>query len=133
MKRKTMIAVAAMAVVGVAAVPVWSAPPEEVADTSILPQVKPPPPPERPRLPRVPRRSSGSPPVNSFNPPPIAPLPSPPSTNDATAAFKRDLLLPQIDNLRNQDSLGQLDPTSQRELLNKQQELHQLETDPLRH
>lgn len=82
------------------------------------------------------RRSGGSipPPYGSSPtaPPAVAPLPGPGDTTDSTAAFKRDLLAPKIDDLRTRDALNQLDPIQQRDLLMQQQEMHRLQTDPLR-
>lgn len=53
------------------------------------------------------------------------------STTD-TARFKRDLLQPGVNDLQQRDNLHRLDPIQQRDLFNRQNELHRLETDPLR-
>lgn len=128
MRREALIAIMVTLAAGLAPSPVNAASSEE----TILPQVKPVPPPQKPRSVKPPQPPRGYAPVYGFNPPAIIPLPSPPSSNDATAAFKRDLLQPRVDDLRSRDALGQLDPTGQRDLLNRQQELYRLETDPLR-
>lgn len=65
-------------------------------------------------------------------PPTVVAPPGPGSSTDATAAFKRDLLAPKVEDLRQQDMLGRADPMQQRDLLMKQQEMNQLRTDPLR-
>lgn len=98
------------------------------ADREVAPQ-GPPPPAGSPA-----RRGSSTPPPNLADPgqPPLAPLPGPAGSEEATARFKRDLMAPQVDRMRTDDALGRLDPNQQRDLLNRQLELHRLETDPLR-
>jgi hypothetical protein len=117
---------------GVVAVALVLAAPPAWADGPPLPGVKPPPP-ETP-VRRLPYAGSPPPPYGGpvVGPPPIVPLPPPPGSEDATAAFKRDLLRPKVDALRQDDALGRLDGFGQRDLLNRQQELYRLDTDPLR-
>lgn len=82
------------------------------------------------------RRGGGSipPPYGSSptSPPAVVPPPGPNDTTGNTAAFKRDLMAPKIDDLRTRDALNQLDPIQQRDLLMRQQEMQRLQTDPLR-
>lgn len=80
------------------------------------------------------RRGSGTAP-DLLAPPSVPAGPTtvqPKSTTNDTARFKRDLLQPGVTEMQRQDSLGRLDPFQQRDLFNKQHELHRLETDPLR-
>ena len=80
------------------------------------------------------RRGSGTAP-DLLAPPSLPAGPTtvqPKSTTNDTARFKRDLMQPGVTEMQRQDSLGRLDPIQQRDLLNKQHELHRLETDPLR-
>lgn len=78
------------------------------------------------------RRGSSSPP-----PPPLIDMPTPkpmapaPSTEALTDRFKYDLMRPEVDRLRTEDAMGQLDPLQQRELMRKQQDLRQYGTSPL--
>lgn len=101
------------------------------ADEPPIPGVKPPPPPVHRRAPDYPHTwpPYGGPAVI---PAPPIPIPPPPSTNDLTRGMERDRLQGQIDSLRQQDALGRLDPLGRRDLLMKEQDLHQLNTDPLR-
>lgn len=80
------------------------------------------------------RRGSGTAP-DLLAPPSVPAGPTtvqPKSTTNDTARFKRDLLQPGVTEMQRKDSLGRLDPIQQRDLFNKQHELHRLETDPLR-
>lgn len=80
------------------------------------------------------RRGSGTAP-DQLAPPSVPAGPTtvqPKSTTGDTARFKRDLLQPGVTEMQRKDSLGRLDPIQQRDLFNKQHELHRLETDPLR-
>lgn len=80
------------------------------------------------------RRGSGTAP-DLLAPPSLPAGPTtvqPKSTTNDTARFKRDLMQPGVTEMQRQDSLGRLDPIQQRDLLNRQHELHRLETDPLR-
>lgn len=80
------------------------------------------------------RRGSGTSP-DLIAPPSLPAGPTtvqPKSTTNDTARFKRDLMQPGVTEMQRKDSLGRLDPIQQRDLLNKQHELHRLETDPLR-
>ncbi|MCW2249079.1 hypothetical protein M2352_004739 [Azospirillum fermentarium] len=81
-----------------------------------------------------PRRGSSTPPpmLNDPGPPRPIPLPAPSGSEDATARFKQDLMRPDLDRLRHDDAMGRLSPFEQRDLLNREQEMHRLETDPLR-
>lgn len=95
--------------------------------------------PAQPRSPESPpprRRGGGSIPSpfgDSPTRPPVAVAPPlPPSSTDATARFKRDLLAPRVQDLRDQDALGRLGPQGRRDLLMRELDLHRLETDPLR-
>lgn len=80
------------------------------------------------------RRGSSTPPpaLNDPGPPRLAPLPTVPGSEDATARFKQDLMRPETDRMRTDDALGRLPPSAQRDLLMRDQEMHRLETDPLR-
>lgn len=88
----------------------------------------------RTEQPPRPRRGSSTPPpmLNDPGLPRPAPLPSAPGTEDATARFKQDLMRPELDRLRHDDAMGRLSPFEQRDLLKREQEMHRLETDPLR-
>jgi hypothetical protein len=99
-----------------------------LAEGTPIPGVKPPPPPPVHR--RAPDYPHAWPPYGGPTvPPPAAiPLPPPPSTNDLTTAIRRDQLQRQIDPLRQQNSLGTLGPSGQRDLMMREQELHQLDT-----
>ncbi len=81
---------------------------------------------------RRPRVGSSSPPDSTGYPPTPHPRPLPPpaSTHGATDAFKRDLLRPEVDRMRQDDALGRLDPLQQRDLTRRENELRQL-GDPL--
>jgi len=81
---------------------------------------------------RRPRVGSSSPPDSTGYPPTPHPrsLPPPASTHGATDAFKRDLLRPEMDRMRQDDALGRLDPLQQRDLTRRENELRQL-GDPL--
>lgn len=110
----------------------WSAAPARATPAAAEPQQQ-----QRPNTERQQRRrSSGTVPdpygAPATQPPVIVPPPGVPPSNEATAAFKRDLLAPKVQDLRTEDALGRTTPQQQRELLMKQQELHRLETDPLR-
>lgn len=52
-----------------------------------------------------------------------APLPQAPSTDAMTDRFKRDLMSPEVDRMRANDALGNLNPLQQRELFDKQRDL----------
>ncbi len=82
---------------------------------------------------RRPRAGSSSPPPDPAAYPPSprpVPLPPPALTQNATDAFKRDLLRPEVDRMRADDALGRLDPLQQRDLMRRELELRQL-GDPL--
>lgn len=81
---------------------------------------------------RRPRVGSSSPPDSTGYPPTPRPTPLPPpaSTQGATDAFKRDLLRPEVERMRQDDALGRLDPLQQRDLTRRENELRQL-GDPL--
>jgi hypothetical protein len=81
---------------------------------------------------RRPRVGSSSPPDSTSYPPTPHPRPLPPPalTHEATDAFKRDLLRPEVDRMRQDDGLGRLDPLQQRDLMRRENELRQL-GDPL--
>lgn len=83
-----------------------------------------------------PQRGGGSSPppygARATQPPAIVRPPGAPSSTDATASFKRDLLAPKVQDLQTKDALGRASPFEQRELMMKRQELHRLQTDPLR-
>lgn len=86
--------------------------------------------PQDQQQPPVRRRGSSSPP-----PPPVAQqvpqgLPPAGSTEAMTDRFKRDLMSPEVDRLRNEDAMGRLDPLQQRELFRKEQDLRQYGTGP---
>lgn len=77
------------------------------------------------------KKPPGSSTAPGLIPPPVtAPLPTPPpvpkDSRDDTNRFKRDLLQPDVDRLRQQNDLGRLDPFQKRDLLNRELELHQL-------
>ncbi|AWK87939.1 hypothetical protein [Azospirillum thermophilum] len=71
------------------------------------------------------RGSSSPPPERTVLPPQPVPLPAPPSTQDATDAFKRDLIRPEIDRMRTDDAMGKLDPLGQRDLMRRENDLRQ--------
>lgn len=95
-----------------------------------LPGVKPPAPPAQP----LPYRGSPPPPYGGpvTSPPAIIPLPAPAPNDDLLRSFHRDQVQNQVDTLRQQNATGQLDPFGQRDLMRREQELHQLQTDPFR-
>lgn len=78
------------------------------------------------------RGSSSPPPGQLIAPPQTVPLPSPPSTQSATDAFKRDLIRPDVDRMRTDDAMGKLDPLQQRDLMRRENDLRQWGGDPLR-
>lgn len=71
------------------------------------------------------RGSSSPPPDRTVLPPQPVPLPAPLSTQDATDAFKRDLIRPEIDRMRTDDAMGKLDPLGQRDLMRRENDLRQ--------
>lgn len=80
------------------------------------------------------RRGSGTSP-DLLTPPSVPAGPTTVKPKDSTAdtaRFKRDLLQPGVTEMQRKDGLGRLDPIQQRDLFNRQHELHRLETDPLR-
>lgn len=80
------------------------------------------------------RRGSGTAP-DLLAPPAVPAGPTTVKPKDSTAdtaRFKRDLLQPGVNDLQQRDNLNRLDPIQQRDLFNRQNELHRLETDPLR-
>ncbi len=91
------------------------APQQRVTDPRPGPQSDQQPPPRR-------RGSSSPPPVAAPMPVP-SPLPQAPSTDAMTDRFKRDLMSPQVDRMRTDDALGNLNPLQQRELFDKQRDL----------
>ncbi|MBP2301458.1 hypothetical protein [Azospirillum picis] len=88
---------------------------------------------QQPRKPPPRRRGSSSPPPDPAvlpQPPRPVQMPPPPSTQGTTDAFKRDLLQPDVQRLREQDALGRLDPFGQRDLMKRENDLRQY-GDPL--
>ncbi|MBP2315116.1 hypothetical protein [Azospirillum soli] len=77
------------------------------------------------------RGSSSPPPPSLIEMPTPRPQPTAPSTEAMTDRFKYDLMRPEVDRLRTEDALGQLDPLQQRDLMRKQQDLRQYGTSPL--
>lgn len=89
--------------------------------------------PDQDNPPPVRRRGSSSPPPDPAvlpQPPRPVPLPPVPSTQNATDAFKRDLIRPEVDRMRTDDAMGRLDPFGQRDLMRREGDLRQL-GDPL--
>lgn len=82
-----------------------------------------------------PRRGGSTPPDVSAPVAPTRPVPPsvmPKDTTGDTARFKQDLMQPGVDVLRRDNSLGRLDPFQQRDLFNKEHDLHRLQNDPMR-
>jgi hypothetical protein len=87
-----------------------------------------------------PRRGSSTPPdvlaptapTRPTSPTVKPPTVAPKDTTGDTARFKQDLMQPGVDALRRDNSLGKLDPFQQRDLFNKEHDLHRLQNDPMR-
>lgn len=77
--------------------------------------------------PKRPRGSSSPPPDPAAlpQPPRPIPVPPPPSSQNATDAFKRDLIRPEVDRMRTDDAMGRLDPLGQRDLMRRENDLRQ--------
>jgi hypothetical protein len=87
-----------------------------------------------------PRRGSSTPPdvlaptapARPASPTVKPPTVAPKDTTGDTARFKQDLMQPGVDAMRRDNSLGKLDPFQQRDLFNKEHDLHRLQNDPMR-
>jgi hypothetical protein len=87
-----------------------------------------------------PRRGSSTPPdvlaptapARPTSPTVKPPTVAPKDTTGDTARFKQDLMQPGVDAMRRDNSLGKLDPFQQRDLFNKEHDLHRLQNDPMR-
>ncbi len=88
-------------------------------------------PPQQQPAPQRRRGSSSPPPPPAVDMPTPRPQPTAPSTEAMTDRFKYDLMRPEVDRLRTDDAMGQLDPLQQRDLMRKEQDLRQYGTSPL--
>jgi hypothetical protein len=83
---------------------------------------------------QVPRRrvGSSSPPPDSAAPRMAIPnLPPPPSTAEAVNDAKRDLMIPELDRMREAQQFNPTDPLLERDILNKQYDLNQIGRDTI--
>ncbi len=109
-------------------------PPQKNKNAATSPAPTATPAPAKPATAQPRRGSSTAPDVSAPVAPsrPIAPTITPKDTTGDTARFKQDLMQPGVDALRRDNSLGRLDPFQQRDLFNKEHDLHRLQNDPMR-